>query len=263
MRNQRYLREESRLDDLPGIVWQVDRDGLITDIGEKNWNAFYVQNRLPVLSVENVIGRAAEEFISGDKIREYYRTSAQNILSGATNYANFEYRCDSPEIERALSLTLYPHKENGFVDSVIFQSQILTERVRPSFEILSLIDQEPEPTLEPVKICSFCHDVRWWETSRLMRWMSPVHYYRLGGTNDVQLEMDICPNCMTRPSSRLASGIIPIKATVRVCSSCQHVVWPMGASDEEGEWISPSHYYALGGTDTCDVSHCLCPECSG
>jgi len=46
-----------------------------------------------------------------------------------------------------------------------------------------------------------------------------------------------------------------------MCSYCQHVRYPIGSSDDDGEWIAADDYYHRGGDSRVRISHGLCPTC--
>ena len=48
---------------------------------------------------------------------------------------------------------------------------------------------------------------------------------------------------------------------VTLCSYCQRVAWPLGASVADRRWIEPAQFYRLGGPSDAVVSHGLCDDC--
>ena len=53
----------------------------------------------------------------------------------------------------------------------------------------------------------------------------------------------------------------PTGELVVLCSFCHDVVWPVGASEPDQNWIGLEDYYRRGGTSQVAVSHGICPTC--
>jgi hypothetical protein len=51
---------------------------------------------------------------------------------------------------------------------------------------------------------------------------------------------------------------LPILA---MCSYCQGVRFPIGSTDDNGEWITANEYYHRGGDSRVRISHGICPVC--
>jgi hypothetical protein len=153
------------------------------------------------LTAGAVIGTSLFAAISGDPLREAYRQMHAAVASGRRDASGFQYRCDSPAVERYMRMSIRPVTAGSLV---LYQSQILAEIPRPP---INLFGHEwraaGRPGLSPdmiVELCSFCHRVVWpiGAQGPDQRWISPTEYYRLGGPADIAVSHGICLDCYAK-----------------------------------------------------------------
>lgn len=185
------------LESMYGIAYLVDRDGVIIDYSEKNWNNFARENDSPVLlNKENVLGHKIYEFIEGEETKKSYREFNEILLEGKRESINFYYRCDSPEYRRDMKMCISAVKINKEVKYLLYHSIVLSETLRPPMNIFSNKIKKFDHFSEIITVCSYCKSIKTsTEDTKNFRWLTPEEYYRSGGKEDVMLSHGICPTC--------------------------------------------------------------------
>lgn len=250
---------ESLLDSLPGLCWITDRRGVIISIGMANWRSFAERNNAPELLPEKVIGTSLNSYISGEAVRRFYKRLLDAALQDGRRRFYFEYRCDAPDARRDMSMSISPLSERGEVTGLMFQSQLHAHSARPRIELFTAAARGPMEGYQTLHMCSSCHDVKHEDpVTGAWAWITPSKYYYRGGTDDVNIEHDICPKCAAKA---VAPGGQQVSKTekpyVIVCSACKDVLWQTNPD----VWVSPTRYYQLGGDEDRPVAHGICPRC--
>ena len=182
-----------------GLVFVTERDGTISDIGAKNWNAFAKQNGAPELQAERVIGRNLFDFIQGEQVRDQFHKVLDRISENPNWSWVLPYRCDSPERERAMCQSLRPIFSGDRCTGFIFHSVEQHSRRRPPIDLYDFKAIEKsareDPTLPVVNMCSWCQRVRCPSVSG-DDWLKAEDYYAAGGSSNVRLKHGICEECL-------------------------------------------------------------------
>lgn len=190
------LTAQHILDASYGPAYLVDEAGRIMLVGQRHWNA-HVGNAPGQPDPGSLPGRNLFEFICGAEVQALYRRAIARLCAGREQVIELDYRCDSPDLKRALRMTAtaVPGAEANFI---LFFSRILSQAQRPRlslFEYGKLVSStDDRPVL---MICSMCHRILTKIESQheALRWLEPEEYYRAGGTGDVSLSHGLCPSC--------------------------------------------------------------------
>lgn len=203
------MTAERLLDAMDGVAYLTDRDGVILSVGARGWTEFASDNASPELTVDTVTGTSLFAAMSGIAVRDMYQRLHAAVSSGRRVASVFEYRCNSPIAERRMRMSITAVTNETGVAAVLYQSQLLTETVRPPLPLfareLRAAKENAASQLPMVALCSFCHRVEWPLGSEAgpRRWIEPTDYYRRGGSSDVSVTHGICPPC----ANRLAQSI--------------------------------------------------------
>lgn len=192
------------LDAIDGVAYVLAVDATILAVGRPSWMDFAAANGADGLTPEQVVGRPLFAMISGAEVEAAQRQLHRWVVSDASYEINYDYRCDGPEKERVMRMSIRPIQDRGSVVAVLYQSQILREVLRVPMPLFSTdLNIAFAPTMAPdriVTLCSYCHDVVWpvGAPRETRNWIKPEEYYRLGGSNDVAVSHGICPPCYAR-----------------------------------------------------------------
>jgi hypothetical protein len=208
------LSTQVLLEAVEGTAYVVNKEGVIIAVGFGNWDKFASENGAADLHGTSVLGRSLYDFITGSDVQESCKLFIQSVIEQKEEKISFMTRCDAPEVQRDMRLSISAIKKNDEVVAVLFQSLVVKEQDRPRINLF-----DPEKILAMAKIppdalittiCSYCHDVVF-DNGRgvsLKRWIKPEEYYRAGGSSDVWMSHGICPSCHERlVKPRLAERI--------------------------------------------------------
>jgi PAS domain-containing protein len=134
------------------IVYLIDAEDRIVRVNPA-WDEFARANDSPALLGRHMLGRALWDFIADRTIREIYRRLLLRVRDGRP--MRYRYRCDSPRHRRVFEMQLKAMPDGG----VEFTSTLETEEARPA--VISLLDANAPRSTELVRMCSWCHGVRW------------------------------------------------------------------------------------------------------
>ena len=195
----------SLLDAMDGIAYIVDADGTILDVGQKSWTEFARQNGSADWNGRSMIGRSLFAMIDGPEVREIQRSLHERVYRGEGNHVTYEFRCDAPDAERHMRMSMCAIMDDDAVAGVLYQSQILSEVSRiplPLFSSESRIARFNDYRDDQIAaLCSYCNDVGWpvgavRNEDRIC--ISAYEYYRRGGPADVVVSHGVCPPCFER-----------------------------------------------------------------
>jgi hypothetical protein len=192
------LNAQHMLDAMDGVAYLVALDGEILAIGESGWSTFSRENAAPWLTGAAVVGTSLFAAIAGDQIREAYRRMHVSVASGGRPEVGFQYRCDSPAMQRFMRMSIRPVPVDNLV---LYQSQITAEIARPPLNLFAHAWRAEGyagvPAEAIVALCSFCHRVVWPIGARepQQQWITVEDYYRRGGPSDIAVSHAICPDC--------------------------------------------------------------------
>ncbi len=192
------------LDAVFGIAYAVDGDGVILgfsrgpflpeerDAGPAPWVA------------DRAIGTNIFSHINGDDVRDCYRKLHDAVWNGRFPAVGFEYRCDAPEIERNMHMSLSLIRSGQAPLAILYQSIVLTEAPRvplPLFAADLLTGRrEPRPGVQTVKLCSYCQKVALpvEPAGGSLEWIEAAEYYLRGGRSQISVSHSVCRNCFER-----------------------------------------------------------------
>ncbi|WP_155992445.1 hypothetical protein [Fodinicurvata fenggangensis] len=191
------------LNAMDGIAYLTDSEGTILSVGQPQWKGFLEETGFLPSVTEAAIGTNLFSQITGDDVRASYRRLHESVCQGEKPRVTFQYRCDGPEVMRQMRLSLSRVDQDQGHAAVLYQSQVLSEVVRPPIGLLDpdlilgvLADEQAYPI---VTLCSYCQKVAWpvGETREDAReWISPEDYYVRGGHSEVRISHGICPLCV-------------------------------------------------------------------
>lgn len=192
------------LDAIDGVAYLVDSSGIIHAIGAISWKRFATQNDVPELTVDSVIGTSVFAGIDGSDVRKACERLHDFVFQRKRPVIAYEYRCDGPDVERRMRMSISPVAGKGNVVMALYQSQLLAEAPRLPLGLMSMkhraVATGAQSSGEQVALCSFCHDVAWPIGARQENqiWIAIEDYYRRGGLSDVVVSHGICPRCIER-----------------------------------------------------------------
>jgi hypothetical protein len=130
-RNDMAMNESTQrlLDALMGVAYIVTVRGEILAVGERHWAEFANDSQSGDLKASALLGRNLFDYIKGDAVREYYRSLHATLISGGGR-ASFEYRCDAPDTERRMLMSVSSFELDSQMPLILYQSQVIDERVR-------------------------------------------------------------------------------------------------------------------------------------
>lgn len=189
------------LEAIEGIAYIVAGDGTILGFSRGPFMPF--DRGLTPWQPPSAIGRNLFDMMHGEEVASAYRVLHEAVWSGGLTTYGFEYRCDAPEVERHMRMSLSRVQEDGRPLAVLYQSVILHETRRapiPLFGENVLSALRADPTRPSVILCSYCHAVAWpaGAAAEGREWVEPHEYYRRGGATEVQVSHGICPPCYAR-----------------------------------------------------------------
>lgn len=192
---------EDWLSAMDGVAYLVAPDGTIIGVGREGWAQFIRETGGKDRAGPSVIGRSLFAMIADGEAKLTFVAIHARIASLAQRALSYEYRCDAPDRERLMKMSLSALTAGGRLLGVLYQSTLLTSKDRVPLEFL----EDPEATREQrrqsalpfVKICQFCADVTMqaWGAE----WVKPSDYYLRGGPPAVRLSHGVCPKCDEGP----------------------------------------------------------------
>lgn len=133
------------------FVYRIDDDDRITHVNDA-WLAFARENGMPEADIAAVPGRVLWDFLSDTQTAEIYRQLLADVRRHGTTHA-VNFRCDSPEMLRLMTLEIAPH-ENGEIQ---LSSHVRELEQRPRMAIL---DPEVPRSDALLTLCSWCKRMR-------------------------------------------------------------------------------------------------------
>ncbi len=122
--------------------------------------------------------------------------------TGSSGAFGFSYRCDSPDIERHMFMSISRITERTRTVAVLYQSIVVSETPRPPLPLFAF-ETRADPAAEAdrmVTLCSYCQTVAWPAGSAGSRreWIDAVEFYRRGGRSDAVVSHGVCEACFAR-----------------------------------------------------------------
>ncbi len=198
------ISAQQLLDAIDGVAYLVDGRGIIRAIGTAAWQRFAIDNGVPRLTIDSVIGTSLFASMEGATVRDACRRLHESVCDGRRPVVAYEYRCDAPDMERRMRMSISPVIRPCGPIMALYQSQIVDEAPRLPLGLLSADRRAAaagrHPRGEQMVLCSFCHDIEWpiGVAQPGQIWIGIAEYYRRGGTSDVEVSHGICPECIAR-----------------------------------------------------------------
>ena len=187
---------------IAGIAYLVDGEGIIMGISDE---AAAPENQPGECAVcLPYVGRSIFAMLHGEDVKASYQTLHQAVWSGKSAKYGFDYRCDAPDLERRMRMSVSLVSEGGEPLAVLYQSLVLSEEPRapiPLFRADHLASRNSvRPDDEILTLCSYCHAIAWpiGADPETREWIEPPEYYRRGGASDVVDSHGICDCCFER-----------------------------------------------------------------
>lgn len=150
------------------------------------------------------VGTDIFSLVQDEATRQAYRTLHDSVWYGARPSIGFEYRCDGPEVERRMRMSLSLIRVDATPLAVLYQSIIVSEAPRvpvPLFAAELLASRATGYTDDQlVTLCSYCLDAAWPTGAGVVNpeWIKATDYYQRGGRSDVVVSHGICEACYQR-----------------------------------------------------------------
>jgi hypothetical protein len=193
---------ETLLQAIPGIAYVVDRGGVILGFSR---GPFLPDVRFPGAAgadYSQAVGTSLFSIVQGEPVGRSYRMLHEAAWSGRSDAFGFGYRCDAPDVERHMFMSISRIGEGANTLAVLYQSIVISEMQRPplplfAFEMLASPAAEAD---RMVTLCSYCQMVAWRAGSACsqLEWIDAVEFYRRGGRSDVVVSHGICEACFAR-----------------------------------------------------------------
>ncbi len=192
------------LDAIDGVTYVVDASGIIRAVGAISWKHFATENDASELTADAIIGTSVFAGIDGPDVRAACERLHDSVCQRQRPVITYEYRCDAPDVERRMRMSISPVAGQGNVVMALYQSQLLAEAPRLPLGLMSMkhrgVTTGVQSSDEHVALCSFCHDIAWPIGARPENqiWIAIEDYYRRGGLGEVIISHGICPRCIER-----------------------------------------------------------------
>ncbi len=199
---------DALLDAMDGWVYLVDTQGTVVAVGSPAWDAFAGENAGEEI-IGEVVGRDLFEQIAGRDVQATYRRMHEALVSGRRREITFDYRCDAPDTERHMRMSLSAVRDGDVTVAILYQSQLNWQASRPPIGLFESAGR-PAPRLDLpadriLAMCSFCHAVAWplGAADSDREWIEPGEYDRRGGASDVAVSHGMCPPCNAQFLARI------------------------------------------------------------
>jgi hypothetical protein len=191
------------LDAIDAVAYLTDARGIIRAIGAASWQRFASENGAPELTAASVIGTSLFASLNGASVRDACRRLHDSVCLGRRRAVTYEFRCDAPDTERRMRMSISLVNRRREAVMALYQSQIVAETPRLPLGLLSIdrrVRDTPRHYGELVVLCSSCHDVVWpvGAPEPDQNWIGIEDHYGRGGTSQVAVSHGICPTCAAR-----------------------------------------------------------------
>lgn len=130
------------------VVYRINAADIIADVNDA-WCQFAVENGAPSLATD-VVGKSLWDFIDGREVRRIYASLFQ-CARKRRRTLSVPFRCDSPDLYRAMRLFVTPVREGG----IEIRATLEAICVQP----LKLDVLNPSPlahSMSLLEMCSWC-----------------------------------------------------------------------------------------------------------
>lgn len=191
---------QALLDAMDGVAYVLDRDGVIILQSQSASDRSEGALRPCIGAVG--CGRSIYDTIDSAVIRTVFREVHDAVWSGNRPRASFFCRCDVPEAERLVRMSLsLIQGENGPV-GILLQSVQMREEPRVPLPLFTaqVRPHTRAPDRPIVVLCAFCLSVGWPANcgDAPDEWITAPEYYRRGGGSEVAISHGVCVPCYDR-----------------------------------------------------------------
>jgi hypothetical protein len=200
---------EALLEAIPGIAYVVDRDGDILSFSRGPYMEDVKNPEGAASGYRHAIGTSLFSIIQGEQVRQSYRRMHKTVWFGGSDAFGFAYRCDAPEVERNMFMSISRIAKGSETAAVLYQSVVVSELRRPPLPLFAfegLGEQAPSAD-RIVTLCSYCQKVAWpAQAAERPDWIEAVEFYRRGGRTDAVVSHGICEICLKQIVARCTLG---------------------------------------------------------
>jgi hypothetical protein len=202
---------EDLLQAIDGIAYAVDGDGIILGFSRGPFLSAGGDAPGTAWDSGNMVGRSLFDQLRGAEVIECYRRLHHAIWSRGHLAVGFEYRCDTPETERHMRMSLSLIRSGETPVAVLYQSITISETARvplPLFAADLMTARQPAGVDDlVVKLCSYCQKVEWpdYDAVTEPEWIEASEYYWRGGVSDVVISHAVCAPCYRRVIGSLSA----------------------------------------------------------
>jgi len=130
------------------LTYTVDADDRIEKMGG-NWNDFAAENAAPEMQEPaNVVGTSIWSFLAGTEIKSLFRQIFEEVRVKETTFS-MPFRCDSPDVQREMMLTVSYAGDNKLDISTVLQNEMSQPHV-------PLFSPRSYSTRNHINRCSVC-----------------------------------------------------------------------------------------------------------
>ena len=189
---------------IDGVAYAVDGEGTVLGFSRGPFLPAGEGGADSPWNSEVVVGTSLFAQLRGAEVIESYRTLHRAVWTHGHLAVGFEYRCDSPETERHMRMSLSLIRAGAAPAAVLYQSITISEMARvplPLFAADLLTGRAPAGVDDVVvKLCSYCQRVAWPDYDAVTdpEWIEAAEYYWRGGVTDVVISHAVCENCYQR-----------------------------------------------------------------
>ena len=166
------------------FVHRIDASDVIAEVNEA-WQDFARENANPDLAV-TAVGNPLWRYVTGYSIRQIYETVFDKVRK-SQKAVTLNYRCDSPEVRRFMTMEIEPVDDNGLE----FRNRIVKLESR---DPVRLIDIHEVRDAGLVSVCAWCRRVATPE------WLEMEEAVNALGLFDRDTQPNIthaiCPECL-------------------------------------------------------------------
>jgi len=187
-----------------GIAYISDGDGTVLGLSGGPFLSEADNRRTMTTPPTGAVGRSLFTMMHGHDVVSSYKTLHQAVWTGAMPTVEFLYRCDAPDMERHMHMSLSPVRDGDDIVAILYQSIPIEQVARvpiPLFGAEVLAARLPfMANRRIVTLCSYCHDVAWpvGATEPDAEWIAATEYYRRDGDRSVAVSHGVCPACFDR-----------------------------------------------------------------
>ena len=115
----------------------VQPDGTVIAVGRKGWTDFARAPGSSGPTPEAVAGRSLFEMIADPEAKRAFEAIHRRVATLATSALTYEYRCDAPDLERLMKMSVSALISEGRLFGVLYQSTLLSAKERVPLPFLS------------------------------------------------------------------------------------------------------------------------------